>query len=67
MEIFVEIFVFFKKNLKLFIVMDIEEFWYIILNMIDIEWEVLSINRKVISVREGFIFFIIRKLDCRVF
>lgn len=38
--------------------MDIEEFWYIILNMIDIEWEVLSINRKVISVREGFIFLL---------
>lgn len=32
---------------------------------IDIEWEVLSTNRKVISAREGFIFLITRKLDRR--
>lgn len=65
METFVETFAFFKKNPKLFIATDIEESRYTTLNMIDIEWEVLSTNRKVISAREGFIFPITRKLDRR--
>ena len=54
-----------KKKPKLFIATDIEESQYTTLNMIDIEWEVLSTNRKVISAREGIIFLITRKLDRR--
>lgn len=54
-----------KKKPKLFIATDIEESRYTTLNMIDIEWEVLSTNRKVINAREGIIFLITRKLDRR--
>ena len=60
-----ETFAFLKKKPKLFIATDIEESQYTTLNMIDIEWEVLSTNRKVISAREGIIFLITRKLDRR--
>lgn len=55
---FVETFALLKKKPKLFIATDIEESRYTTLNMIDIEWEVLSTNRKVISAREGFIFLL---------
>ena len=55
---FEETFALLKKKPKLFIATDIEESRYTTLNMIDIEWEVLSTNWKVISAREGFIFLL---------
>lgn len=58
MKTFEETFALLKKKPKLFIATDIEESRYTTLNMIDIEWEVLSTNRKVISAREGFIFLL---------
>lgn len=60
-----ETFAFFKKKPETVYSNGHRSFSVYHTEQIDIELEVLSTNRKVISAREGFIILITRKLDRR--